>query len=176
MPPDNTAQAGTTYEAQHPIPPCVAGAQNTAYRSSLTDDQASAQVSAGITYINYCRKVVDAYMGQYGYAGQPGWSDSDWSYWALVKMVHVAPATIPKLLAAGKAGGDFPADWDAMVASSSGIPPSWTANARKVGLLGQGGGSLISALTTGTNGLLMVALGGLVALALLTKRSSRHAT
>jgi hypothetical protein len=88
MPPDNIAQGGTTMAAQHPIPPCAAGVQTTAYRSSLSDDQAYEQVRGGIQYVNYCRKNAESQLALAGYLGQPGWTDSDWSYWGMVKMWH----------------------------------------------------------------------------------------
>lgn len=167
---DNMVQGKTTMAEQHPVPPCTAGVQTTAYRSSLTDDQAYQQVRGGIEYVNYCRARVDAWLGQYGYAGQPGWSSSDWSYWAMVKMVHVAPAKIPGMLSSGLAGGGVPADWDAMMQNVSGIPTSWTDNARKVGLYGQGGGTVFNRTYLIYGGMAI----GVVVLAALMARSGRQ--
>jgi hypothetical protein len=169
---DNIAQGGTSLALQHPVPPCVSGSQTTAYRTSLTDDQAAEQVRGGIQYVNYCRSQVDAALGLYGYAGQPGWADSDWSYWCMVKMWHVAPADVAKMLVAGLGGGGIPADWDAMMTYVSGIPTSWTDNARKVGINGDGGGSLATAalgLLSGDNKFIVIAALGVGLLYLLHK-------
>lgn len=146
MYPDNIMQGGTTLEQQHPVPPCVANAQTTAYRSSLSDDQAYEQVRGGIQYVNYCRDVATKYLDQYGYSGQPGWTTSDWSYWAMVKMVHVLPGRIPGMLQAGidGNGGNIPADWDQMATYATNVPANWLDNARRVGLLGQGGGTVFN--------------------------------
>lgn len=166
---DNLTNAGTTMAQQHPVPPCTSGAQTTAGRASLTDDQAYEQVRAGIQYVNYCRSRVDAWLAMYGYTDQPGWSDSDWSYWALVKQVHAAPAYIPTLLAAGVAGGSVPADFDAMMTFS----PSYnTSNARRVGVFGEGGGSYATAalsLLSGDNKFIVIAALGVGLLYLLHK-------
>lgn len=167
---DNLVQGGTTLAQQHPVPPCVSGSQTTAYRTSLTDDQAHEQVRAGMQYIGYCISKVDAMLGLYGYADQPGWTDSDWSYWAMVKMVHVAPATLPGMLTAGLKSGGIPADWDQMMTYVTGIPASWTDNARKVGVFGAGGGSVLSAITN--DPFVPLAIGGLVALWFLTRSRS----
>lgn len=169
---DNISQGGTSLAAQHPVPPCSPGMQTTAYRSSLTDDQAYEQVRGGIQYVNYCRTRAEAYMSMYGYTGQPGWTDSDWSYWAMVKMVHVAPAKIPSMLQAGINGsGGVPSDWDQMMRYVSGIPSSWTDNARAVGIYGQGGGTVFNKqyLMYGA-----LAAGGLLLL-YLAKKHSRYA-
>ncbi len=142
---DNIAQGGTSIDQQHPSPPCVPGVQTTAYRSSLTNDQAYEQVRGGLQYVDYCRMHAEAALDAAGYLNQPGWSNSNWSYWAMVKMWHVAPATIPKLLAAGASGGSIPADWDEMMQSAGGIAPvNWTDNARAVGIFGDGGGSVLN--------------------------------
>lgn len=160
---DNMVQGGTSIEQQHPVPPCAAGTQTTAFRSSLTDDQAHEQVRGGMQYVDYCRSRAEAFMGQYGYLNAPGWSDSDWSYWAMVKMYHALPGAIPGLLSKGLQSGGIPSDWDQMMQYSS--SNSATANARAVGLFGEGGGSLLSSLTSIAGGdkdtLFIVALGGL---------------
>lgn len=171
-PPDNIAQGGTTLAAQHPVPPCVAGTQTTAYRSSLTDDQAYEQVRGGVQYVNYCRDVATKWMDQYGYSGKPGWSSSDWSYWAMVKMVHVLPGRIPGMLQAGidGNGGNVPSDWDQMTPYVTNVPANWLDNARKVGLLGQGGGTVFN-----KQYLIYGALGvGALALIYLAKKQSRR--
>ena len=174
MPPDNIAQGGTSMAAQHPVPPCVSGSQTTAYRSSLTDDQAYEQVRGGIQYVNYCRAQADAQLALYGYAGKPGWTDSDWSYWAMVKMWHVLPGRIPGMLQAGINGaGGVPADWDDLVKYVSTVPAAWLDNARKVGLYGQGGGSIIGGIT-GNPVFFAGAVAGLAMLLYLLKRSPRH--
>ena len=173
MPPDNIAQGGTTMAAQHPIPPCAAGTQTTAYRTSLSDDQAYEQVRGGIQYVNYCRKQADAQLALAGYAGQPGWTDSDWSYWAMVKMWHVLPGRIPSMLQAGIAGnGGIPADWDAMAQYVTNVPANWLDNARKVGIYGQGGGSVFNKQYIVYGGL---AAGALLLLHLARKQSRRVA-
>ena len=168
---DNITQGGTTIALQHPVPPCTANAQTTAYRSSLTDDQAYEQVRAGMQYIDYCIALVDKYLGMYGYAGQPGWTNNDWSYWAMVKMVHVSPAKIPAMLQAGTAGaGGIPTDWDDMMQYVTGIPTSWTDNARWVGQYGEGGGTVFNK-TYLIYGAMAV---GALALVYLAKKQSRR--
>lgn len=143
MPPDNIARAGTTMAAQHPVPPCAAGAGSSAGRSSLTDDQAYEQVRAGIAYVNYCRTVAHALLDKYGYT----WSESDWSFWATVKMVFNLPGAIPKLLQAGYDGWDGPPpDWSTMMKFST--PNATTVNAQMVGQYGEGGGSMLGALAS----------------------------
>lgn len=143
---DNIAQGKTTMAQQHPVPPCSPGVQTTAFRSSLTNEQAKWQVDGGLTYVRYCRDRARTYLSQAGYK----WSESDWSFWAMVKMIHVAPAVIPGMLAAGTAGnGGVPApDWDTMMLYVTGVPPSWTDNARAVGIYGQGGASILGALSS----------------------------
>lgn len=143
---DNIAQGGTSIDQQHPVPPCIPGQSTHVWRDGFTDDQAHEQVRGGIQYVNYCRKNAEAALSAAGYLNQPGWSDSNWSYWAMVKMWHVAPATIPKLLAAGLSGvGGIPADWDDMMQYAGGIAPvNWTDNARAVGIFGDGGGSVLN--------------------------------
>src|SRR5579859_694666 len=106
---DNITVANTTIAQQHPVPPCVAGSETVAYRSSLTDDQAKEQIRAGMQYIDYCISRVDYFLNLYGYAGQPGWTDSDWSYWCLVKQYHALPSVIHGLLTNGMQGGGVPA-------------------------------------------------------------------
>lgn len=168
---DNITQGGTTIAQMHPVPPCTAGVQTTAYRSSLSDDQAYEQVRAGMQYIDYCITRVDAYLGMYGYAGQPGWSTSDWSYWAMVKMVHVAPAKIPSMLQAGINGyGSVPPDWDTMMQYVTGIPASWTDNARWVGQYGQGGGTVFNKTYLLYGGMAV----GALALIYLARKGTRH--
>jgi hypothetical protein len=168
---DNMAQGQTSMAQQHPSPPCTPGTQTTAYRSSLTDEQAGWQVDGGLTYVRYCRDRARAYLAQFGYAGQPGWTESDWSFWAMVKMVHVAPAKIPGMLQAGINGaGGVPADWDAMMRFVTGIPASWTDNARAVGIYGQGGGTVFNKQTLGY---VMIGAGAL-ALIYLARRHARR--
>lgn len=166
---DNLVQGGTTLAQQHPVPPCVSGSQTTAYRTSLTDDQANEQVRGGLQYVDYCISKVEALFSLYGYSGAPGWTNSDWSYWAFVKMVHVAPATIPGMLTAGLQSGGIPVDWDDMMTYVTGIPTNWTDNARKVGVFGAGGGSVIGGLIA--DPFIPLAIGGLVALYFLTRRA-----
>lgn len=165
---DNMVAGGTSIAQQHPVPPCVAGAQTTAYRSSLTDDQAYEQVRGGMQYIDYCISRVDYFLSTYGYAGQPGWTDSDWSYWAMVKQYHALPSVIPGLLTNGLQGGSVPSDWDAMMQYS---PSVNTSNARRVGVFGAGGGSIVNGvLTVARDPFALLAVGGLVALYLLTRK------
>lgn len=160
---DNIAQGNTSIDQQHPVPPCSPGVQTTAYRSSLTNEQAKWQVDGGLTYVRYCRKRASDFLSQAGYK----WSDKDWSYWAMVKMVHVAPGVIPNMLQQGIAGyGSSPPDWDTLMTYVTGIPPSWTDNAKAVGLMGQGGGGM----NIGGQILVFAALGaGVLALLALTK-------
>jgi hypothetical protein len=154
------------------VPPCTAGTQTTAYRSSLTDDQAYEQVRGGVQYVNWCRTIAEKFMDQYGYSGQPGWTSSDWSYWAMVKMVHVLPGRIPGMLQSGidGNGGQIPADWDAMTPYTQGVPANWLDNARRVGIFGQGGGTIFN-----KQYLVYGALAaGALALVYLAKRQSRR--
>lgn len=141
-PPDNLVQGGTTAALQHPVPPCVPNAQSYATFDSLTADQAYEQVRAFVQYANYCRARAHAMLDDAGYS----WDESSGDFWSVVKMVHVAPAVIPGMLAQGTAGnGGSPApDWETMMRYVSGVPASWTNNAREVGLFGTGGGSLLT--------------------------------
>lgn len=167
---DNIAQGGTTIEDQHPSPPCAPGVQTTAYRSSLTDAQAYEQVRAFMQYVDYAITRVDYFLGQAGYANQPGWTNKDWSYWAMVKQYHALPGIIPALLNNGLQSGGIPSDWDTMMQYSS----YDTANARSVGLFGQGGGSVLGYLyspTVVTIGLgVLLAVGGMLATRHIKKR------
>lgn len=141
---DNIAQGGTSIDQQHPVPPCIPGQSTHVWRDGFTDDQAHEQVRGGLQYVNYCRRNAEAALGAAGYLGQPGWSSNDWSYWAMVKMWHVAPADVSKLLSAGSANG-IPTDWDDMMTNAGGIAPTnWTDNARAVGIFGDGGGSILN--------------------------------
>lgn len=159
MAPDNIAQGGTTVALQHPVPPCVAGIQTTAGFSSLTSDQQNEQVRAGIQYVNYCVSYAETQMTAFGYIGQPGWTNSDWSYWAMVKMVHVAPAVIPGMLQAGLNGaGGVPVDWNDLVQYVTSVPANWLANASEVGSYGAGGPSITNLVNNGT---FVAALAGL---------------
>lgn len=167
---DNIAQAGTTIADQHPSPPCVPGAQTTAYRSSLTDAQANEQVRAFMQYVDYCIKRVEYFLGQAGYSNQPGWTNKDWSYWAMVKQYHALPGIIPSLLSNGLQGGGIPADWDAMMQYSS----YDTSNARAVGVFGDGGGSVLGYLYSPT--IVTVGVGALIAVAglIAVRRVKKH--
>jgi hypothetical protein len=159
---DNIAQGGTTLAAQHPVPPCASGVQTTAYLASLSSDQAYEQVRGGLQYVNYCRDQVRTKLAAYGYAGQPGWTESDWSFWAMVKMWHVAPGVIPAMLQAGIDGnGGIPTDWDAMAQYVTGVSPSWLSNARTVGVYGDGGGSAIGGFVASTPGAIIMGLLGI---------------
>lgn len=173
---DNIAQGGTTVDQQHPSPPCIPGQSTHVWRDGFTTDQAYEQVRAGIQYANYCRTSAEAAMKAAGYLDQPGWSDKDWSYWAMVKMWHVSPANAPKLMYAGSSGaGGIPADWDDMMQYAGGIVPvSWTDNARSVGIFGDGGGSVLGYLNSPTIvsvGLgVLIAVGGIIAARHVKKR------
>lgn len=177
MPPDNIARGNTTVAQQHPVPPCSTGSSSYVWRSQVSDDIAHDQVQGGIDYVRYCITYAEAQLSALGYLNQPGWSSSDWSYWAMVKMVHVAPAPIMGMLTRGMSGGAIPADWDEMIANGggTGVPASWIANARAVGIFGQGGGTIVSTITntlTSTRGLFMIGLGvGALALLYLAKKN-----
>lgn len=173
MKPDNLMAGQTTEAEQHPVPPCAAGTSSYVWRGQLTDEQAKWQVQGGINFVNYCKSVAESKLGTMGYLGQPGWTDTDWSYWAMVKMVHVAPAPIIGMLTRGLSGGGIPADWDAMIANGggTGVPSNWIANARAVGIFGAGGGSIVNGvLTAARDPFALLAVGGLVALYLLTRK------
>ena len=149
---DNVTVAGTTLALQHPVPPCVSGRETGATFDSLSSDQQDEQVRAGIQYVNYCRQRAHALLDQFGYS----WDESTGDFWSLVKMVHVAPGVIPKMLQAGIDGnGAPPSSWDELTPYVSGVPASWLQNARSVGLFGTGGGSLLNQ----TNLLVLGALG-----------------
>lgn len=169
MAPDNLARGNTTEAQQHPVPPCIAGTNSTKYRSSLSDQQAGWQVDGGVTYVNYCRDYARMMLKQYGY----DWSENDWSFWAMVKMVHVAPAPIPRMLQAGidGNGGSPPDDWDAMAKYVTGVPQNWLDNARKVGLAGQGGGSVFNKQTM----TYAIIGGGAILLYMMARRHARRA-
>lgn len=169
-PPDNLAVAHTTMAQQHPTPPCVNGVQTSAGIASLTKDQAIAQVQGGINYVNYCRDKARGYLKAAGYT----WSESDWSFWAAVKWIHIAPAFLPKMLQQGIDGfGGVPPDWLAMTAFVTGMPDNWLQNAYEVGLLGQGGGrSLLASLGKTTTYVMLAATA--VALVVLLKQQTRR--
>jgi hypothetical protein len=168
MSPGNMQTAQTTIAEQHPSPPCASGANSFVARSGLSDAQADLQIKPGLRYVRACRDLARAQLAKYGY----DWSERDWSFWAMVKMVHVAPAALGPMLQWGinANGGTPPADWDAMMVGvptgswPSAIPANWSANARKVGVFGQGGGGILASITGGaseTETLFIVALGGL---------------
>lgn len=139
MYPDNLNTANTTEAAQHPVPPCTAGIQTTASYSSLTPAQQNVQVQAMVTYVNAMRANAHAQLTAVG----ASWDESTGDFWKLVKMNHVAPATIPPALqAATNATGSPPADWATFstYASGNGVPAAWLANANKVGAWGSSSG------------------------------------
>lgn len=173
---DNIAEGGTTIALQHPVPPCTANAGSYVWRTMVSDDIAHEQVRGGLQYVDYCVTYAEAQMAANGYLDQPGWTDSDWSYWAMVKMVHVAPAMLGKMMQQGLSGyGSVPPDWDTMMGYVSGIPTNWTDNARTVGINGQGGGSVLNALTSNTMMTYALLGGGALLLLYLLKKDGKLA-
>lgn len=168
-PPDNMTQGGTTLALQHPVPPCATGMQTPVAFSQLTSDQANEQVRGGLQYVDYCRTVARADLNAAGYTD--GWSDTDASFWQMVKMVHVAPAAIPGQLAqAVSVLGFVPPDWATWRATTTAWPASWLDNAEKVGAYGAGGGSVIDSLLSSQTNVLLIA-GSVLALTYLWSRS-----
>lgn len=159
MPPDNLAQAGTTMAMMHPVPPCGAGSGSPrGSRAQLSDDVADEQVRAGVQYVNYCREYVRQKLAQFNY----NWDESDYGFWALVKMVHALPSAVGKMLQAGidGSGGDHPTDWETLKNYALGagvVNTTLTRNAESVGQYGAGGGSMITALTGGSSTLVTAA-------------------
>lgn len=158
MPPDNLTQGGTTMAMMHPVPPCGASSGSPrSSRSALPDDVAREQVRAGVQYVNYCRNYVRGKLSTYGYT----WDESDYGFWALVKMVHALPSVVGKMLQAGidGSGGDHPADWETIkrYAFAQGVVnTTLTTNAESVGQYGAGGGSVLDSLG-GSSGMLGIA-------------------
>ena len=139
MYPDNLNTAHTTEAAQHPVPPCVAGTSSSASYSSLSPSQQNDQVQGMVTYVNAMRANAHAQLQAVG----TDWDESTGDFWKLVKMNHVAPATIPPALqAALAANGTPPPDWAtfAQFASANGVPTAWLSNASKVGAWGSSSG------------------------------------
>lgn len=131
--PSNQVTVGTNEATMHPIPPCSAGVQTTKYLSNLTADQAYTQIDRGFAYIDWCIDYAREKLAAAGY----NWDENSTSFWSMVKMVHVAPARIPVMLAQGLAcnAGTPPADWDALMFCGPfpNTPQSWTDNAGDVG-------------------------------------------
>lgn len=172
---DNIAAGGTSIDAQHPVPPCIPNTSTHVWRDAVTNDQAYEQVRGGIQYVNYCRKTAEALLSANGYLGQPGWTDKDWSYWAMVKMIHVSPVAAAKLIQAGLQSGGVPADWNDMMQYGKGIAPvNWTDNASVVGAFGDGGGSVLGYLYSPTVVAVgvgvLIAIGGIIAKRKIQKR------
>jgi len=131
--PDNINAAGSSYAALHPQPPCVAG-QSYATFSSLTPEQQTAQVQAGINYVNYCANIVRTVLAGAG----TSWDETQSDFWRLVKLVHVAPSCLKNGVSNFTAtNGAPPQVWDD-VASMSGCPAGWMSNANSVGAYGGG--------------------------------------
>jgi hypothetical protein len=135
-PPDNLVQAGTTVDAQHPVPPCTAGKTTYPRYADLTSDQANAQVSALVAFTNYCIDTVRTDLAAVGAT----WDETQADFWKLVKGVHVSPVMVRSGLA--KAASDLgrpPATWDEFFASNTGhYPANWLSNAASVGAYGGG--------------------------------------
>ena len=171
--PGNMATVGTNEATMHPVPPCTAGAQTTAYLSSLSGDQPSTQISYGLAYVDWCIQQAQNYLAQAGY----NWDQTSTSFWSMVKMVHVAPARIPVMLAQGLAcnGGTPPADWDALMFCGPfpNTPQSWTDNAGDVGSYATG----LKAFGTIPTSWWAFAAGivGVIGYAWYTRRKKRHA-
>jgi hypothetical protein len=136
---DNLTMAGTTYAAQHPVPPCIAGANSYATYASLSQAQQADQMQALVTYINNARSRVDDLLSAAGTI----WIDNGEDYWKLVKMYHALPHAIVVGLAACTAATGQPcADWGGFAPA---VRAAWNnstrinevlANANDVGMWG----------------------------------------
>ena len=174
MSPGNTSVAGTTAAQLWPQPPCSSansgGGGGQATFAAMTDAQRSEQVRSGLQYVRSCMAYVDAALAASGYSGAPGWTSRDWSYWALVKWVHIAPAYIPSMLQAGMAGaGGIPVDFNDMIQyATTPKPANWVTNATSVGAFGAGGVGLSNLTSSPTN--LALLAGGLGLLLAITYR------
>ena len=80
--------------------PCDGGnkSKSQVCKRELTTQEINDQISIGIAYINYCRKMISQYT-------KGKWSGSD--YWKMVKMWHALPSLIPLGF-----GGIFPNNWN----------------------------------------------------------------
>lgn len=138
MYPDNIMQAGTTLAAIHPVPPCVAGTQNTAYFTSLSSDQQDEQVRSGLQFVNYCRTQVHSKLVQYG----QDWGEDTPDFWMMCKLWHALPGIIgPGLQSATDALGYAPTNWAEFLQGSAAQYTGPIANAQWTGSFGIGGAS-----------------------------------
>jgi len=144
MPPDNIAQGGTSVAAIHPVPPCVSGAQNTAYYTSLSSDQQYEQVRSGIQFVNYCRTQAHQALSN---AGQD-WGEDAPDFWMMVKLWHALPGIIaPGLASAASTLGYPPNNWSDFLQGSAAQYSTPIANAQWTGSFGIGGASAIGLLS-----------------------------
>ena len=136
---DNLTMAATTSAAQHPVPPCIPGANSYATYASLSPSQQTDQMQALVTYIKNARNRVDDYLSSAGTI----WIDNGEDYWKLVKMVHALPhAIVVGLPACTAATGQPCDDWNGFASAIRGL---WNnskrineiiANANDVGMWG----------------------------------------
>lgn len=131
--PDNIADAGSTIDALHPVPPCSDASSRYVSIDNFTRDQANEQVRSGLQYVQYCMDYVRQHSSQYGY---PAWDESTADFWSLVKMVHVGPAALKSMLQQGAQVNAT--TWDDLVQNAQGVPSHWMDVATKVGLFGAG--------------------------------------
>lgn len=138
MPPDNTAQGGTTEAALR------AACSGQSLARSLTEADIREQVVSFDRYLAYIIAYAKAKLAAAG----ANWPESSPDFWKMVKFVHVAPARIAPWLAAATAGlGHPPRSWAELVpyAGAANVPANWVANADEVGSHGRSNATIIMA-------------------------------
>jgi hypothetical protein len=144
MPPENTAQGGTSEAA---LRPACSGQTVT---RSFTEAEVREQMVSFNRYLQYLITKARAKAA----AGGLRWSESSPDFGRLVKWEHVAPGkTAPWIAAASIGLGRPPANWDelARFSGSVAIPANWVANATEVGGYWRGGSAtvMVAALVGG---------------------------
>jgi len=145
MPPDNTAQGGTTEAA---LRPACSGQTRT---RAFTEAEVREQMVSFQRYLSYIMTKARAKAA----AGGLRWSEGSPDFGRLVKWEHVAPGKTSAWIAAASLGlgGRPPANWDELARFSSAvaIPGNWVANATEVGGYWRGGSAtvMVAALVGG---------------------------
>ena len=165
MPPDNINTAGTTVAALRAA--CVGNTQQRA--RALTDDEKYEQVRSGIQYVNAMRQVAHNKLDAAGV----DWPEDSADFWRFTKLQHAYPGPSARWLAnATQQLGHPPASWAEMRSTIPGGYQGVLDNAEWVGTFGEGGGSVLSSLTSSPESILWwLALGGVAWWAY--KRASR---